>query len=321
MTSVRIVVLDGYTLNPGDLSWSALEALGEVTCYDRTPPEEVVARAQDAQIVLTNKVPMTRDMMEQLPKLRYIGVMATGYNIVDVAAAAERGIPVTNVPAYSTDSVAQFTFALLLELCHRVGAHSDAVTDGAWGRARDFSFTLTPQMELAGKRLGIVGYGNIGRRVARLGSAFGMEVVVTSRTRKAIPAGEPGEWTDLNTLLASSDVISLHCPLTPQTEGLIRAETLAMMKPQAFLINTARGGLVVEQDLAAALNDGRIGGAALDVLAQEPPVDGSPLIGAKNCIITPHMAWASKEARSRLMHVVVDNVRAFLAGSATNVVS
>ncbi len=318
--NARIVVLDGYTLNPGDLDWEGLRTLGEVTVYDRTVASDVVARAQDAEIVLTNKVPITAEVIAELASLRYIGVMATGYNVVDLDAAARRGIVITNVPGYGTQSVAQFTVALLLELCHRVEEHSRAVRAGAWGANPDFSFTLSPQVELAGKRLGIVGYGSIGQRVAALGRAFGMEVLVTSRTPKE--TGDEGiRWTqDLSGVLQGSDVVSLHAPLTKETAGLICTESLASMKSSTLLINTARGGLVVEQDLANALNEGRIAGAAVDVLSLEPPVHGSPLLSARNCIVTPHMAWASREARSRLMASVVENVRSFQAGQPVNVV-
>ena len=341
----RIVVVDGYTLNPGDLSWSGVEALGELTVYERTSPDQVIERVREADIVLTNKVPFTREALSQLPRLRYIGVTATGYNNIDVAAARERGIVVTNVPDYSTASVAQFTFALILELCHRVQRHSDAVQAGAWSRSPDFCFTLTPQVELAGKRLGIVGLGRIGRRVAQIARAFGMEVQAASRVSSAAgrsseqvpgqvsgrPEGIAGERATgdgdeavprvpLEELLATSDVVSLHCPLTPETQGLINRSRLERMKESAFLINTARGGLVVDRDLAEALAEGRIAGAALDVLSLEPPPPDNPLLGAPRCIVTPHMAWMSREARTRLMGVVVENLRRFLAGDPVNVV-
>lgn len=316
----RIVVLDGYTLNPGDLSWNELEELGDVALYDRTPERHVALRAQDADIVLTNKVPLTAEVIEALPHLRYIGVMATGYNVVDLDAANGRGIVVTNVPGYGTQSVAQFTFGLILELCHRIEQHSHAVREGAWSRNPDFCFTLSPQVELAGKTLGIVGYGSIGSRVAQLGLAFGMDVLVSSRTRKETPNAEI-HWTDdLETLLRDSDVVSLHCPLTDETAKLIRRETLNVMKSSALLINTSRGGLVMEEDLADALNQERIAGAAVDVLSHEPPTQGSPLLTARNCIVTPHIAWASREARSRLMSILVENVRGFQAGRPVNVV-
>ena len=340
----RIVVVDGYTTNPGDLSWSGVEALGELTVYERTRPDQLVERVREADAVLTNKVVFSREILSQLPRLRYIGVTATGYNNVDVAAARERGIVVTNVPDYSTASVAQLTFALLLELCHHVQRHGEAVREGAWSRSPDFCFTLTPQVELAGKRLGIVGFGRIGRRVARIARAFGMEVQAAARGSAASgsgasglgpgqaagvrPGGSPGdgdaadvERVPLDTLLATSDVISLHCPLTPETQGLIDRTRIERMKPTAFLINTARGGLVVDRELAEALRAGRIAGAALDVLSLEPPPPDNPLLSAPRCIVTPHMAWMTREARSRLLAVVVENLRRFLAGDPVNVVS
>lgn len=319
----NIVVLDGHTLNPGDLDWSGLEALGRLTVHDRTAPQEAADRARDAEIVLTNKTPLSAETIARLPKLRYIGVLATGYNVVDTKAAAARGIPVTNVPDYGTMSVAQFAFALLLALCHRVQRHADDVRQGGWSRCPDFSYVLSPQVELAGKTLGIVGFGTIGRQTARIGEAFGMRILALSRTPKPAPEFANLAWAkDLQELLAASDVVSLHCPLTPETERMIRRETLVRMKPSAFLINTSRGPLLDEQDVADALNEGRLAGAAVDVLSTEPPAEGSnPLLAARNCLITPHMAWASKEARERLMAAAVDNVRAFLAGSPKNVVN
>ena len=346
MTAPKIVVLDGYTLNPGDLSWEELKELGEVELYDRTPADSVVERSRDADVVLTNKVPLSAETLEKLPKLRYIGVTATGYNVVDVKAARRRGVVVTNVPTYGTKSVAQFTFALLLELCHRVQRHADAVRDGEWSRRKDFSFFVTDQMELDGKTLGVIGLGRIGSQVAAIGRAFGMRVVAAggmpgaasfarSGARTAGKAGiaapenagaaTPGAAGEvprvpLHELLKTADVVSLHCPLTPATAGLMRKETLALMKPTALLVNTARGGLVVDEDLAAALNEGRIAGAALDVISTEPPDPSNPLLTAKNCIITPHMAWTTKEARRRLLEASIENVRCFLQGKPVNVV-
>lgn len=318
---MQIVVLDGYTLNPGDLSWEALHRLGKVTVYDRTPAENLLGRVGDAEVVLTNKTPLRKEILEQLPGLKYIGVLATGYDVVDVRAAAERGIVVTNVPSYGTDSVAQFVFALILEIAHRTGLHSDSVHRGDWGAQPDFCYWRSPLMELTGKTLGVVGLGRIGQRTAELAAAFGMQVKAYSR-RWAERPPEPGiTWCSLEELLQTADVVSLHCPLTDETRGLIDRERLARMKPGAYLINTSRGALVVEEDLAEALRSGRLSGAALDVLSQEPPTAGSPLLGVPNCILTPHIAWATVEARSRLLDQAVTNVERFLAGSPIHVVS
>lgn len=317
---MNIVVLDGYTLNPGDLSWAALEALGATQVFDRTPPGDVVARAADAEIALTNKTVLSADALARLPKLRYIGVLATGYNVVDLAAARARGIVVTNVPGYSTASVVQLTFALLLELTHHVGAHADGVRAGRWSRSVDFCYWDNPLVELAGLTLGLVGFGNVGRGVARVGSAFGMRVLAHTRT---VPkSGVEGvTFTDLETVFRQSDVVSLHCPLTEATRHLVNRERLAWMKPTAFLINTGRGPLVDEAALADALNNGRLGGVGLDVLSTEPPAAANPLLAAKHCVITPHFGWATRAARERLMQTAVENVRAFLAGQPKNVVS
>lgn len=313
-------MLDGSTMNPGDLSWEPLQALGTVQVHPRTSPQQLVERARDAEILLTNKVVLDRAALEQLPQLRYIGVTATGYNVVDLAAAGERGIVVTNVPAYSTASVVQLTFALLLELTHRVGHHAQAVAAGRWTACPDFSFTDFPLVELAGKPFGIVGYGNIGRSVATVAAAFGASVLVHTRT----PPGEPvagARFVQLTELLRESDVVSLHCPLTPETTRLINRERLAVMKPGALLLNTGRGPLLDEAAVAAALASGQLGGAGLDVLDTEPPAVDNPLLRAPNCFITPHLGWATTAARSRLMSVVVASVRAFLAGTPTNVVT
>jgi glycerate dehydrogenase len=316
--AVKIVVLDGYTMNPGDLSWKLLEALGECAVYERTPPEKVLERARGARILLTNKVPFDRERLARLPDLEYIGVLATGYNIIDTAAARERGIVVTNVPAYATRSVSQLVFALVLELAHHVGHHARTVREGRWTASKDFAYWDYSLVELEGLVMGIVGFGRTGRAVADLARAFGMRVLVHTRT----PTTGPGvEFVDLATLLRRSDVVSLHCPLTPQTEGLVNAKRLALMKPTAFLINTSRGPVVNERDLAEALSAGRIAGAGLDVLSTEPPKADNPLLAAKNCIITPHFAWATRAARERLMKTVVANVRAFLAGRPQNVVN
>jgi glycerate dehydrogenase len=319
---MHIVVLDGYTLNPGDLSWAELEKLGTVTVYDRTPQELIKERIQEAEIVLTNKTPLTKETITGLNRLTYIGVLATGYNVVDVKAASSQGIVVTNVPTYGTDSVAQFVFALILELCHRVGKHGESVNAGGWAESPDFCYTLSRQIALAGKTLGIVGYGRIGKQVSQLAQAFGMRVLVSgSAGRPAEAREESVERVPLEHLLTASDFISLHCPLMPETEGLINAERIALMKPTAFLINTSRGGLLVEQHVAKALNEGKIAGAALDVLSVEPPDKDNLLVLAKNCIVTPHMAWATFEARSRLMDIAVGNVAAYVQGNSMNTVN
>jgi glycerate dehydrogenase len=317
---MKMVILDGFTLNPGDQSWKALEALGECQLYPRTSASQVVERAAGFDILITNKVPVSRESLSQLPELKYIGVTATGYNIVDAVAARERGVCVTNVPIYGTRSVAQFTFALILELAHHVGAHAVAVSAGEWARCPDFSFWKTPQVELEGRTLGIVGWGRIGRAVGALAAAFGMRVLVA--TRHSGQSLEGGALSvSLETLFRESDVVTLHCPLTDSTRNLVNRDRLSLMKPGAWLINTSRGPLVDEEALAQALNEARLGAAALDVLAMEPPRADHPLFQARNCFITPHMAWATRAARRRLMDTVVENVRAFLAGEPRNVVN
>ncbi|WP_213581898.1 D-2-hydroxyacid dehydrogenase [Paenibacillus sp. J2TS4] len=317
---MKIVVLDGYTLNPGDMSWEPLERLGQVTIYDRTAPEQIVDRAQEADLVLTNKTPLRSATLAVLPKLKYIGVLATGYDVIDVEAASERGVVVTNVPDYSSRSVAQLTLALLLELCHHAGRHSDTVKSGKWAASQDFCYWETPLIELAGKTMGIVGLGRIGEQTAELARAFGMDVIATKRSLPPGSIHNGVRIVDQEELLRLSDVVSLHCPLTPETEGLIRQQTLARMKKGAFLINTSRGKLVREQDLADALKEGRIAGAAVDVLSQEPPDANHPLVNAENCILTPHIAWATREARLRLLSQAAANVSAFLAGKPINTV-
>jgi glycerate dehydrogenase len=314
----RAVVLDGYALNPGDLSWSGIEALCDLTVHDRTPPGDVLARAAEADILLTNKTPLPAAVIDALPRLRFITVLATGHNIVDGAAARARGIPVSNVPGYSTDSVAQHTLALLLELCHRVGDHHRSVQEGGWVRSPDFAYWIYPVRELTGLTLGLVGYGAIGRRVGQLARAFGMEILAHTPRQRDL---DGARWTDLPELLARADVVSLHCPQTPATTGLVGREFLAAMKPTAFLLNTARGGLVRETELAAALSAGVIAGAALDVIATEPMPAGHPLLGLPNCLLTPHIAWTSRPARERLLEITAGNIRAFLAGSGANVVN
>ena len=314
-----IVVLDGGTTNPGDLSWAPLEALGRVTVYDSTPADCVVKRAQDAEALIVNRIVLNRAVLDALPKLRYIGTLATGYNTIDVRAAREKGVTVCNVPLYCVETVAQLTLALLLALCNRV-EHLSAVTrSGGWNDAVEATHTTAPILELSGKTLGILGFGNIGRAVAQLGLALGMRVLVHSRTQRALPAG--CTWCGFETLFETADVVSLHCPLTDETRGIVSASVLARMKPTALLINTARGALVDENALADALNSGRLAGAGLDVMAEEPPRPDHPLLTAKNCLITPHIAWASREARLRLIDAVAGNLRAFLAGQPVNVVS
>lgn len=311
---MKIVVLDGHTENPGDLSWAELEKLGELTVYDFSEPAEAAERMADAEIVLTNKTVITREMIESHPHLRMIGVLATGFNVVDTVAAAERHIPVCNVPSYATDAVAQYTFALLLELCHRVGAHNQAVQEGRWTQGREFCFWDYPQIELSGKTMGLIGYGRIGKAVERIARAFDMTVLHTT------PSGREGS-VSLDEVLRQSDVISLHCPLTKENRHLISHETIAKMKPGVLLINTGRGPLVDEAALREALLNGHVAGAAMDVTEQEPIPADSPLLGLDNCLITSHIAWAAKEARQRLMNTVVENVRAFLQGSPVNAVN
>lgn len=315
---MKIVVLDGYTLNPGDLDWGALEALGECTIHDRTAPDGIIPRATGAAIVLTNKTPLTRETISALRGLRYIGVLATGYNIVDAAAAREAGITLTNVPAYSTMSVAQVVFAHLLNLSHSMDYHTRAVREGRWTTCPDFSFWDAPLIELAGKTLGIVGLGRIGTAVARIGLAFGMQVIAADPSPRDVPAGV--RIVSVDEIFAQSDAVTLHCPLTPETRHLVNAERLAMMQPTSYLINTSRGPIIDERALADALDGGMLAGAGLDVLSEEPPPPGHPLLSARNCHVTPHFAWASTAARSRLMDEAVENVRAFIAGTPRNVV-
>ncbi len=314
---MNIVALDGHALNPGDLSWDGFQTLGDLQVFDRTPEGEIVPRLEKAEIALTNKVPFSRATLEKLPRLKYIGVLATGYNIIDVTAAREGARVVTNVPSYGTTSVAQAVFALLLELTNNAAGHARSVREGRWTASRDFCYWLSPQVELAGLTMGIVGFGRIGQNVAKIAAAFDMQVIVHTGSRGA--AGH--DLVDLDTLFARSDVISLHCPLTPETQKLVNAHRLAQMKRSAFLINTSRGALVDEPALAAALNNGWIGGAGLDVLSSEPPPADNLLLKAKNCIVTPHIAWATHAARSRLMNIAVDNLKSYLAGAPTNVVS
>ena len=318
--AMHIVVLDGHTLNPGDLSWDALKQLGSCVIHDRTPPEQVVERAREADVVLTNKALLPREAILALPRLKYIGVLATGYNVVDITAAKERCIPVTNIPDYGTHSVAQFTLALLLELAHHIGHHAQTVRDGRWQKSADFCYWDSPLVELHGLTFGVIGFGKIGRATAKLADAFGMKVLVHNRSQ---PKDLPPLYRSavLAELLSTADVVSLHCPLTPDNKQFINAARLALMKPTAFLLNTSRGPLLDEIAVAEALNSGRIAGAAMDVLSVEPPKAGNPLIGAKNCLITPHIAWATRAARSRLMDVAVENIRGFAEGKLQNVVN
>ncbi len=315
---MNIVVLDGYTLNPGDLSWEPLTSLGECRIYERTPPTETLARALDAEILLTNKTVIQRSHIEQLPRLKYIGVLATGTNVVDLAAARERGIPVTNVPGYGTRSVAQSTLALLLELTQHTGHHASTVRQGRWSRNPDWCYWDFPLVELDGLTMGIVGLGRIGSAVAALATSLGMEVLATNRNGAAPSAFK---IVDVETLFRQSDVVSLHCPLTPETTRIVNAQSLSWMKPTAYLLNTSRGGLIDEPALATALNSGRLAGAGLDVLSIEPPPPDNPLLHAKNSIITPHLAWGTRAARLRLLNVVVENIRRFFSGNPQNVVT
>jgi glycerate dehydrogenase len=319
-TPPHIVLLDGYTLNPGDLSWDALMDLGPCTIFDRTSVQEIVPRAEDAEIVLTNKTRLVRETLRRLPLLQYIGVLATGFDIVDVEAAAELGILVTNVPAYSTLSVAQCAFAHLLNLTHHVGHHAATVRDGRWSRSEDFSYWDFPLVELHGLTLGIVGLGKIGSAVARIAHAAGMTVIAHDRNPRGDP-GAPVRLVDLDDVFRLGDVVTLHCPLTPETHHLVNRRRLALMKSTAFLINTSRGGLIDEPALREALDLGRIAGAGLDVLSVEPPPPSNPLLGSKNCFITPHVAWATRAARERLIRAVVENVTAYLSGHPMNAVN
>ena len=316
---MNIVILDGYTSNPGDLSWDGIAKHGSLTVYDHTPSALTIQRACDAEIVISNKTVLGAAEIDQLPKLRYIGLLSTGYNIVDLDAAKRCGVAVTNIPAYSTPSVAQLVFALLLEICNNAGAHSVSVRAGEWESSRDFCYWKFPLMELSGKTIGIVGMGSIGRATAKIAKAFGLNVIACGRR------GAKGETdgvilTSLENVLSSSDIVSLHCPLFPETVGLINRETIAMMKHGAILINTSRGGVLNETDVAEALADGRLGGAGVDVLSTEPPKPDNPLLSAPNCVITPHIAWATREARTRLIHILEENLSAFLAGTPQNIV-
>jgi len=317
---MKIVILDGYTENPGDLSWAELEKLGEVTVYDRTPAEEIVSRIGDAEIVITNKTPISRETMDACPNMKYIAVLATGYNVIDTAAAKEKGIPVSNVPTYGTAAVGQFAIAMLLEICHHVAHHSRTVYEGKWNACADWCYWDYPLIELDGKTMGIIGFGRIGQTTGRIAKAMGMKILAydnfQSESGKAI-----GEYVDLDTLLTQSDVVALHCPLFPETQGIINKDTIARMKDGVILLNNSRGPLIVEQDVADALNSGKIYAAGLDVVSTEPIRNDNPLLKAKNCFITPHISWAPKESRQRIMDCTVSNVAAFQAGNPVNVVN
>ncbi|WP_332447262.1 D-2-hydroxyacid dehydrogenase [Sphaerochaeta sp.] len=315
---MHIVILDGYTENPGDLSWDGFSALGTLTVYDRTKPEQILTRIGDAEIVITNKTPLDENTIMQAPNIRYIGVLATGYNVVDVNAATKKGIVVSNIPTYGTDAVAQFAFALLLEIAHHVQHHSDAVKQGRWTSCPDFCFWDYPLIELAGKTMGIIGYGRIGRATARIARAFGMQVIAYDVMQN--PDCQD-VYRSLDELLAQSDVISLHCPLFEETRGIINKDSIARMKDGVIILNNSRGPLIVEQDLADALNRGKVYAAGLDVVSSEPIAEDNPLLSAKNCLITPHISWAPKESRQRLMDIAVENLKAFLVGKSRNVVN
>ncbi len=318
---MKIVVLDGYTLNPGDMSWDAMGQLGELIVYDRTPADKIIERIDNAEIVLTNKVILTKEILEKTPSVKYIGVMATGYNVVDIQCAKELGIIVTNVPAYSTDSVAQMVFAFILEFCHHVGEHNRAVHAGKWTKNIDFSFWDYPLIEIKNKTLGIIGFGAIGQRVAKIAEIFGMKVLFYSRTSKPNLETDNIKYAKLEKVLAESDFITVHCPLTEHTKGLINKVTISKMKDGAFLINTSRGPVIDENDVADALKTGKLAGLGTDVVSVEPITGDNPLLGAKNCIITPHFAWATKEARERLMDTLINNIELFIKGTPVNVVN
>lgn len=309
---MRIVILDGYTINPGDLSWSGLEKLGTLTVYDRTPKELVATRIGDAEIVMTSKCLITKEVMQQCDNLKWIGILATGINMIDLDYATQRGIPVTNIPAYSTESVAQLTISLLLEICNHVKEHNDAVNSGQWYDSKDFCFTITPQIELMGKSIGIIGFGNIGRSVARIAESFGMRVTIASKYPNPNFTTDLIKFGSLEELYKTSDIISLHCPLTNENKGFINKNSISMMKDGVILLNTSRGPLINEYDLSDALKSGKIYAAGLDVLSIEPPLENNPLIGLPNCLITPHIAWITRESRSRLISMAVANLESYL---------
>jgi len=317
---LNIIILDGYTLNPGDLSWEGFEKLGSVTVHDRTPvsdEDEIIRRIGDAEIIITNKTPISANTLAKCPKIRYIGVLATGYNVVDTEAAKAKDIPVCNIPAYGTDAVGQFAIALLLEICHHVGHHSKAVSEGRWANSDDFCFWDHPLIELSGKTMGIIGFGRIGQATGKIAKALNMNVIAHD-TQESDAGAEIAKYVTLDEIFAKSDVISLHCPLFPATEAIINKDSIAKMKDKVIIINNSRGPLIVEQDLADALNSGKVQAAGVDVVSVEPIKSDNPLLKAKNCIITPHIAWAPIECRSRLMDIAVDNVKSFLSGAVKN---
>lgn len=317
---MNIVVLDGYTLNPGDITWKGMEQLGSLTVYDRTPVDKIVERIGNAEVVFTNKTPISKETFEACPNIKFVGVLATGYNVVDVVVAKEKGIPVTNIPTYGTDAVGQFVIGLLLEICHHIGHHDKAVHDGLWENNNDWCFWDYPLIELADKTMGIIGFGRIGQATGRIAKALGMNVIAFDEYPN--DAGkEFGKYVSLDTLFSESDVIALHCPLFPSTQGIINRENIAKMKDGVIILNNSRGALIVEQDLADALNSGKVYATGVDVVSTEPIKGDNPLLNAKNCIITPHISWAPKESRQRLMNIAVDNLDAFIKGSPKNVVN
>lgn len=318
---MKIVILDGYTINPGDLSWSGIGESGELTVYDRTAPELIASRIGNAEIIMTSKCHITKEIMTECKNLKWIGILATGTNMVDMAFATEKGILVTYIPAYSTESVAQLTFSLLLEICNHVGKHGEAVSSGEWNRAEDFCFTLTPQMELSGKTLGIIGFGNIGKKVAKMGESFGMKVLISTAYPDPEFTTDSIRFTDPDQLYALSDIISLHCPLREANKGLINNETINKMKDGVIILNTSRGLLVNETDLAHALKIGKVFAAGLDVLSTEPPSEDNPLIGLENCMITPHIGWITKESRMRLISAAIENLKSYLQGGYLNCIN
>ncbi len=318
---MKIVILDAYTTNPGDLSWEKFSEFGELTVYDYTPENLIIERCKDAEIIIDNKVVLTKDILDKLPKLKYIGMLSTGFNVIDIEAGKANGVTVCNVPTYSTAAVAQLTFALILEIYNQVGLHSEAVHNGEWTSCRDFSFQKTPLVELCNKTIGLIGYGKIGTEVAKIANAFSMNILCYVPSKKPQPNFKNFRFVTLDELAEQSDIISLHCPLTPETTGIINKNFISKMKKNAIVINTSRGPAIDEQALAEALNNGVIAGAGVDVLSTEPPKENNPLLSCPNCLITPHIAWAGYETRNRLIGVVYDNLKAFLSGKPINVVN
>ena len=318
---MNIVILDAYTTNPGDLSWERFSEFGEVTAYDYTPPELIIERCKDAEIIIDNKVILTKEIIDNLPKLKYIGMLSTGFNVIDIDAAKKNGVVVCNVPTYSTAAVAQLTFALILEIYNQVGVHNEAVHSGEWSSCRDFCFQKTPLIELSNKTIGLIGYGKIGSEVAKIADAFSMNILCYVPSKKPLPNFKNFRFVTLDELAEQSDIVSLHCPLTPETTGIINKRFISKMKENAIIINTSRGPAIDEQALADALNEGKIAGAGVDVLSTEPPKENNPLLTCQKCFITPHIAWAGFETRERLIGVVFDNLKSFISGNPTNVVN